>query len=318
MAVAYPARKVFVTGGATGTITGVVADSILIAEVSAFRFGAGDIDLVSGVTSHAGARVWTLVTGSRARRANPGSNHTIETSIWYYAGAPAGNAAIVVAPANSDGNTQLTWGAQEYTGARTSGAEHNGRTGTAASESSSVSVATTGVLPQADVIVVGIHANKYGFTFVLPGGFTGVDEVSDGGGAAYPSAQIGYALPAATTAIAASWGQVNQVDQGAAASVAVFLGGVTQKRIEITGIETTVNGTAGWTVYHWITDGATITAARVQNVTAEATGGAIYVVDASVPNVADDTSINCVAYRPGASPIAGLVGVVTGKVKDYT
>jgi hypothetical protein len=319
MPIAYPSRKVFTTASTTATLASVAGGSLLVAAVGAFRFSAGNTQLVSGVTSHGGTRTWTRVADADARRVASGSNHTHETSIWYLTDAPAGSAPVVVAPVIGDGATQLAWGVMEYTGARTSAAvEGPGRQIAVGANSPSVAVPTTGTLSQADVVVVGILCNKYGYAFTVPPGWTALDD-SNGGLSSFPSVQTAHVLPNATTAIAATFGQVDQVDQGACASVAVFLGGaVALKRIEITGIEAAVDGTTGWTIYHWLTDGATITAQRVQNVSAEVTGGRIHVVDASVPNVADGTDINCVGYRPGGTPIRGLVGVVTGKVKDYS
>jgi hypothetical protein len=105
--------------------------------------------------------------------------------------------------------------------------------------------------------------------------------------------------------------------QGTAVALVTFKSQTVNKRIEFTGIDTAVNGTTGWSIRHWTTDTDGSTFRKVEGITAEATGGKIFVTGATVPNLPDGTTVNGVAYRPGASPIKGLVGVITGTVKDY-
>jgi hypothetical protein len=239
-----------------------------------------------------------------------------ETSIWFLKNAPSGNTTATVAFSRTPDD--YGWGWQEWTGASTVDPFDKSGGGTSLDPTTSVSASATGTLSLADSLVVGVMGASYASSFTSPSGSDLIAELTGGVDPTPVNGSFVSDLPNSTGSLAWTWGIDFPSGQGHVCSVATFVGGTTTKRIEILNCEAAIDGTTGWTIYHWVTDGATISAARVQNVAAEASGGKIYVTGSTVPNVDDGTLINCVAYRPGGSPVKGFPGVVQGVVKDVT
>jgi len=312
MPITYSGRGVSPTKNTAAlTVNGVVVGGLLVAQVIAWKYGAGAGNIVSGVSS--GGVQWTLAR--RDSYVKSGSNHTTETSIWFRMNAPAGNTTATVAfgPTPDD----YVWMWREWRDAATSGALDKAGGGSSL-DVTSVTASATGALALADSLVIGVMAAPYGGVFTRPGGSDLIADVTGNTDPTPINGQFVSDLPNSTSSLTWSWGISFPGGQGSLCSVATFRGGTTQKRIEINNCDTAINGTTGWTVRHWVTDGATFSGARVENITAEATGGRIFVTGSTVPNLADGTAINCVCNRPGASPPRGLVGVVQGVVKDFT
>ena len=322
MAIAYSGRGGTATKASQSiTVNGVASNSLLVAVVEAFKFSYSDSDIVTGVTSGSGAVTWALA--KRQRYINPLTQHTTEICIFYKEGAASGNTTAVFTDAGAD---EYLWNWAEFTGAATTGAlDRTAGANLAANGASPLATGSSGTLALADSLAIAGIAGTTMHTWTGPGYGTAFGNVDGGASPNLLGGRMIYHLPGATTALNPSFGFDGSAFQGAVAALATFKGATTTKRIEITGIDTSVNGTTGWTVYYWQTDGVSQTVWRVPGITAEASGGKIHVTSAQAasagatfPNLADGTNINCVAYRPGATPVKGLVGVLVGTVKDYT
>jgi len=323
MAIAYSGRGGTATKASKSiTVNGVAANSLNVAIIEAFKFSYSDSDLVTGVTSASGAVTWQLA--KRQRFMNPTTFHVSEVSIWYKEGAASGNTTAEFTDVGVD---EYYWNWREFTGAATSGAlDKTAGDDIGVNATGSINSGSTGALSLADSLVVGGVIIPQVTGIAGPGVGSDFSAAIDGGA---PPNVIGarstYHLPGATTAIDWTQGFTGDAFQGGAIALATFKGATTTKRIEITGIDTSVNGTTGWTIYYWQTDGVSQTVWRVPGITAEASGGKIFVTSAQAaaagatfPNLSDGTNINCVAYRPGATPVKGLVGVLVGTIRDYT
>lgn len=307
---------------ASYAFTSVASNNLLTLTVFALRYGENTTDnIVNAVTSNSGATSWHC--SKREQYVKTGSYHKTEVTEWCLPGAPSGTVTAVL---DFLGSAVTTWKMQ---GSRYSGAGTTVATAVAAAVSneggpgeSSASTGSSGTLSQADVIVRAALGCAYMWDITPPAsGWTERGETASDG-SNFMGASILDSLPGATTAKSATWTKnVDAGDQGWVAILTQYKGATVNKRIEILNCDTAINGTTGWTVYWWQTDPASGLVSGVYKktgITAEATGGKIYVVDANVPNLADGTNINCFAYRPGASPVKGLVGMVVGTVKDYS
>lgn len=299
--------------------TSVSAGNLLVLTVVAFRWAQAVPDtsaIVNAVTSASGATAWSLAARKQYQKTLTG--HKIEISEWYLENAPAGT---VTAALDFLGASEVMWrmSGSRYTSAATASALGPTNTNSGNVGDTALSSGSTGTLPQADMVVRATVAAAYGTT--LDEGDTAWDErasVMSDGSSNYIGFDLQEIIVAATTAKSQTWTKNNDpTDQGWAAIITSYKGATVNKRIEITGIDTAVNGTTGWTVRHWLTDTDGSTFRKVTGITAEASGGKIFVTGSTVPNVADGTTVTCECDRPGASPVKGLVGVVVGTVRDY-
>jgi hypothetical protein len=306
---------------ASYTFGSVASNDLLTLTVTAFRYGENTTDdIVQAVRSNSGATAWHCT--KREQYVKDGSFHKTELTEWCLPGAPSGT---VVAVLDFLGSSTTIWKMQ---GSRYSGAGTTVATAVATPVSNegdpgegSASTGSSGTLAQADVLVRASMACAYAWSIDPPvSGWTERGESPSGGN--FLGCSILDSMPGATTAKSATWTKnVDANDQGWVALLTQYKGATVNKRIEITSVDTAINGTTGWTVYWWQTDPASGLVSGVYKkagITAEASGGKIYVVDSNVPNLTDGTNINCFAYRPGGSPVKGLTGIVVGTVKDYS
>lgn len=307
---------------ATLTFTGVLANSLLVVTIIAFRYvGSAGANWVDGVTSGGGSVTWSLA--KRQQVNGPVTGFTTEITEWYTPNAGAGTHNVVL-NLNGIANTSWRWHGEEYTGAASSSplGPTNGDAGLNGETSNNTG--STGPLPQADMVVRGSVVHPYAYDLTDTGsGWTEQIGFDTTGITDFLGAMTVDKIVSATTAQEATWSNsVDVNDQGWAAIITSYkaAGASVSKRIEITGCDPAINGTTGWTVYFWQTDpssGLVSGVYKSTGITAEATGGAIYVT-ANVPaSATDGTTFSCVAYRPGATPIRGLVGVLVGTLQDY-
>lgn len=317
MAITFPGRRGTATRASTSiTVNSVAGSSLLFAQVVCWKYSeTDDTDLVTGVTSGGGTYVWERAVVSKHRVVG-GSEHKVEVSVWFLKNAPSGNTTAVLAHRGDD----YWWNWEEAVGCATT--TPTGPTGTVANNAvTSVTTSSTGTLPMADMLVVGVYANPYGSTFTGPAGSTTRDSMNGAADPAVIGGVFSVQIVSATTAIAWNYTSGSTATQGVVAAVATFKGATTQRRLKINNLQSAVNGTTDWTIRYWAVDGATFTGTRVTGINAEASGGTIYVTaaqSAPIAALAPATAVNCVALRASGSPIKGLVGVVQGVIEDYT
>jgi hypothetical protein len=305
---------------ATLTFSGVLTGSLLVVTVEATRytdqFGTNIID---GMTSAGGTINWQLA--KRKQKNSNNNSFTQEITEWFLPNAASGTHNVKI---DQQGTAALTWRmhGEEYSGCDTANplgasADNSGNPG-----STSATSGSTGTLPQANMVVRATILALYETLADAGSGWTQQIEFEATSEATRISTSTLDKIVASTAAQTASWTIGSDPEHGWCAIITAYkqAGAAVNKRIEITGCETSVNGTTGWTVYFWKTDpgsGLVSGVYKVTGLTAEATGGKIYVTGASVPNDTDGTQFNCIAYRPGGSPVKGLAGVVLGTLKDY-
>lgn len=302
------------------TINGVAAANCLVAVVAAYRASTPSGNLIDGYTSTIGgtpANSWSLA--ARVAYSAPGSNHRTELTFWVAPNSAAGNTAGKPDFTYEDGSTNVWHHFDEWPGMPTSGVVDKTATGTAASNSAAVATATTATLAQAAEIVIGAVANRYNYAWggsdvapgVAPSGFTVLKGETSNSNLA---AQSFYKEVSSTAAQSFSQAQVNQGDNGAVAALVTLKLATTQYRVEITGINAAVDGAAGLTAFVWTANPKDVKATEYTGVTAQATGGKIFLAPAPAGTV-DGQVVNCVVYQPASTK--GLVALVPGTVKAY-
>lgn len=303
----------------TAVINGVAAGNALIAVVCAHRAGTGSGNLIDGYGSTIGgsaANTWTLV--GRAAIADPGNFRT-EITYWIAHNVSAGNTTCKPDFTYEDGSTNCQHHVDEWPGMPTLSAPDRFAAAGVPTNTGSISVGPTAALAQAAEVVYAAFCNRY--TYEWGGGSSGAGTPPSGytllkgetSNVMLPF-QTSYREVSATTAISVSISQVVQSDQGGVGAIATFKLSTTNFRVEITGINTDVNAATGLSAYVWTANPKDATATEYLNVTAEATGGTIYLTPAPV-GTTDNQSVNCAVYQ--TSGTKGLVGIVPGTVKEY-
>ncbi|MEI7443257.1 MAG: hypothetical protein WCK28_00065 [Burkholderiales bacterium] len=303
----------------------VAAGNTLIVYVAAQRYSTstpGVITSVSSTIGGTGANTWAMAK-QQVKVSDSGSDHQTESTIAYALNVAAGTTQIALNFAYNDGSTIVSWFVEEWSGLSRSGALNGVAGGTAAHSATSTASGSTAGLVTTDDLAFAVISGMF------LANVNGVSPQTPSSGWTHRGSQlVGTVLDnrapfhvqsrqlAAATALSVSYTH-DAAYQGTAVALATFKAQTVNKRIAITGIDTAVNGTTGWSVRHWLTDTDGSTFRRVDGVAAEATGGTIYVTGSTVPNVAAGTTVNCVLGRPGASPVKGLVYIVSGVIQDY-
>ncbi|MBP6564050.1 MAG: hypothetical protein KA200_00395 [Burkholderiales bacterium] len=303
----------------------VTATSTLIAYVAAQRLSTATPGLINALSSTIGgspANTWSIANAAQ-KISDSGSNHQTESLIAVAMNVSAGTTEVALDFVYEDANTVVSWFVEEWSGLALTSIVNGVADGSCNHEATSTTSASTAGLVTTDDMAFAVLSGM--FLAAVNGGSP---QTPTSGWTHRGSQLVGTVLDnrapfhvqskqlASSSAISVAYTH-DIAYQGNAVALATFRSQTVNKRIEITGIDTAVNGTTGWSIRHWLTDTDGSAFRKVEGITAEASGGKIYITGSTVPNVSDGTTVNCVAYRPGASPIKGLVGIVTGTVKDY-
>lgn len=303
----------------------VTAGNTLIAYWAAQRYSTATPGLINAASSNIGGtptNTWAIANVAN-KVSDSGSNHQTESGIAVAMNVAAGTTQIALDFVYEDANTIVSWFVEEWSGLARTGIVNGVADGSANHEATSTTSGSTAGLVTTDDVAFAVISSM--FLAAVNGGSP---QTPTSGWTHRGSQLVGTVLDdrapfhvqskqlAASSAISVAYTH-DIAYQGTAVALVTLKSQTVNKRIEITGIDTAVNGTTGWSVRHWLTDTDGSAFRKVEGITAEASGGKIFVTGSTVPNVSDGTTVNCVAYRPGASPIKGLVGIVTGTVKDY-
>lgn len=314
---------------ASTTLSGVTAGNTLIAYVAIQRYSTSTPGLLTAVASTIGgttANTWQIAKAQakvKDEGAPAASYHQTESIIAVATNVAGGNTTIALDFVYEDGGNVASWFVEEWSGLAKTSIVNGIASGTGAHEATSTTTGNTGTLGSTDDLALSLISGMFlgavngGSPETASSGWTTrgyqlVGTVLDGRAPMHAqSKQL-----ASASAISASWTH-DTAFQGTAAVLVTLKSASTAKRIKISGMPSTVDGTTGWEVMHWTshTDGATFR--LVLGISAEASGGTMYVTGATVPNLTAGTVINCVAGRPGESPVDGLVYVVQGVIEDY-
>jgi hypothetical protein len=303
-------------------ISGVASGNMLVAVVAAHcATSVQSGDIVSGYTSSP-SNTWTLAAGSRSAQ-TIGSFRT-ETTIWVAhnvgAGATTGKPTFT---SGSNPGHEVWHHMDEWADMATSASVDRAGVAVAAEDTGTITIATTGVLAQADQVVYCVAACRWNYVwngeFTAPGNppatYTVLQGTTDN---SVLVAQSAYKEVSSTAGVGASWSYAQQPgDRGAVASlVTLKKGGASSLRLEIDNIDTAdITGTTGWTIGAWAADpfqtGASGQCAKVwTSYSATISSGKLIFPDAP-PGASLSDTYNVSGYQPtGTLNLAWTTGVV--------
>lgn len=303
----------------------VTLGNTLIVYWAAQRYSTATPGLISAVSSNIGGtptNTWSIANVAN-KVSDSGSNHQTESGIAVAMNVAAGTTQIALDFTYEDSNTIVSWFVEEWSGLATASIVNGVADGTANHEATSTTSASTAGLTSTDDVAFAVLSSM--FLAAVNGGSP---QTPTSGWTHRGSQLVGTVLDdrapfhvqskqlAASTAISVAYTH-DIAYQGTAVALVTLKSQTVNKRIKVTGIDTAVNGTTGWSARHWLTDTDGSTFRKVEGITAEASGGTIYITGSTVPNVTAGTTVNVVLGRPGASPVKGLVWIAPGVIEDY-
>lgn len=307
------------------TLNGVSTGNALIAVVAAFRSATtiGN-NLINGVESRIGGTLDRSFTLARRQQIQGAGGQLTEVTIWFALNVSAGNTNVILDFNYEDDSTTCRWGVDEWPSILTTGALDVTSSGTAASNTASLTTTTTATLAQAVELAIGVIGNRENFSWNGSGADPGA---APAGGWTVLRGQVQdnandipwqavYRETAATSGFSITWNKAQQLDSGTVAAVATFRIGTTNRRARFV-LDPSVNGATGITAYIWRGLPETVgnNARRYNGITAEASGGIVLVpLGTDSATYVTGESVNALLMQP-----AGTRGttLLTGTIETY-
>ncbi len=303
----------------------VTAGNTLLVFAAAQRLSTATPGLINAVSSKIGgtpANSWAIANAAQ-KLSDSGSNHQTESIIAVAMNVAGGATEVALDFVYEDATTVVSWFVEEWSGLATVGIVNGVADGTANHEATSTTSASTAGLVSTDDVAFAVISGM--FLAAVNGGSP---QTPTSGWTHRGSQLVGTVLDdrapfhvqskqlASSSAISVAYTH-DVAGQGTAIALATFRSQTVNKRIKVTNLPAGVNGSTGWSARHWLTDTDGSTFRKVEGIAAEASGGTIYITGSTVPIVVAGTTVNVVLGRPGASPVKGLVYIVTGVIEDY-
>ena len=249
------------------------------------------------------------------------SNYGVELCIWYALNVSSGAKTIAVDFVNEDDSTRCNWHGDSWPGIVTSNAVDKATSNYVEADATSISVpsggATTALAQAAELVIAAatsrwnwVWEGEYGGAGGVPDGWDIVAGLTEDNINQVPF-QTRYKETSTTAGVQAVFDKENTATN--CAVLMTFKIGTTQKRVKVLA-DTAINGATGITAYAWSGDPSNMLATKWTGLSAEASGGTLYLPD---PPVAWTTGseINVIAYQPAGTKKS--TGFVVGKVEEY-
>jgi hypothetical protein len=304
------------SAGAADTLAAVASGDAVTVVTYAFKAGITTGNLINAVTI-GGTGATLAVRSIRA-----GTNSRTEVCIWYTLNVSAGDKAIVLDFVHEDDSTYCNWHADSWAVATASALDITS-TSDYGENTSSVSVPSAGstaALAQATELVLIATCDKFNYDYngdgdepgTAPTGYIWLSgQVSDNLNKI--GCQSAYKETSSTAGVNATWSQAAQAGAVAVAALATFKITTVQKRVKVLA-DSDINGATGITAFAWSGDPSAVLATKWTGISAESSGGIVYLSDPPSAWVAG-SDVNVVMYQP-AGDKAGTSFVV-GRVEEY-
>jgi len=303
---------------ATASLSVPASASLVTVVTNVHRVQPSIADLMTGVTL--GGAAMTLAKRVRYQRSTV---ECIETCIWYAMDVTSGSKTIALDFVNETLDNLCSWHGDSWAGvATTSALDVTAENGTENPHSGSFAVPASGAsatLAQATELVIAVITARYSWMWngaYSPNGGTAPSTYTFLAGRSQDNInelpfQSVYKETAATTGVSAAW--TLETSDVTVAAIATFKIGTTQRRVKVLA-DTAINSASGITAFAWSGDPSSVLATKWTSLTAEASGGIVYLPD---PPVAwtTDAEVNVVLYQPAGDK--KTTGFVVGKVEEF-
>lgn len=290
--------------------------SLVTVVTAAWRTQGSSGNLINDVTI-GGTSMSLAVRSSQQFYANYG----YELCIWYALNVSSGAKTIALDFVNEDDSTHCNWHADSWDGIVTSNALDKTSSHSIEADASSISVPSTGTtatLAQAAELVIAaatsrwnwVWEGEYGGAGGVPAGWEIIAGLTEDNVNQVPF-QTRYKETSTTAGVSATFGKENTGVN--IAVLATFKIGTVNRRVKVL-TDSAINSASGITAYAWSGDPSTMLANKWANLSAESSGGILYLPD---PPAAWTTGseVNVIAYQPGGTKKS--TGFVVGKVEEY-
>jgi hypothetical protein len=304
------------TNYASASLTVPTSGELVTVVTAAWRWQSSAGNLINDVTL-----AGSSMTLAKRKNLQVSTTMGAEVCIWYAMNVSSGAKTVALDFVNEDDSTVCNWHADSWAGIVTSSALDVTSDNSVEGSTTSFAVpnsGTTGTLAQASELVIAVASSKWNWTW----------NGTYGGGGSPPSGytllagltednsntaifQTAYKEVSSTTGVSCTW---TKEDTGYnVGALATFKIGTVSKRIKVLS-STSMNSATGITAYAWAGDPAGEYAQKWTGLSAESSGGTLYITTGIPSSWTTGSTVNVILYQSSGDKKG--TSFVTGKVEE--